>query len=163
MGHTALRSGSSQEKESSKGMRKFDKKLQFYAKVKDTVASLHAKKEIGKKKKLNRRQRKLKAYDLTSLNEFLPELKDPGQQCEEKNLKLKNKTRQKLVEKEGKQLKAVLSNPVFQLDPLAAIHQHLERTQPICPVEKSKKKLSKTGRKKGKKLKTFSAAQDMDV
>ncbi|PIA51123.1 hypothetical protein AQUCO_01100155v1 [Aquilegia coerulea] len=98
------------------------------------------------KKNLNRRQKKLKAYDLTSLNELLPELKDPGQR-----------------EKEGKQLKAVLSNPVFQLDPLAAIHQHLERTQPICPIEKSKKKLSKTGKNKRKKQKATSAAQAMDL
>ncbi|KAF9615500.1 hypothetical protein IFM89_023882 [Coptis chinensis] len=164
MGHTALKSSSSKEtEESSKSMRKFDKKVQFYTKVRDTVASLRAKTEIGKKKKLRNRQQKLKAYDLSSLNEVLPELKDPGQRHDLTNLKLNSKTRQKLVEKEGRQLKAVLSNPVFQLDPLAAIHQHLERTQPVFPAEKPKKKFSKTGKKKGKKLKASSSSQAMDM
>ncbi|KAE8718451.1 hypothetical protein F3Y22_tig00110013pilonHSYRG00244 [Hibiscus syriacus] len=42
--------------------------------------------------------------------------------------------------KEGKQLTAVLEHPAFQVNPLAAIHQHLQNTQPVLD-EKPKKKL----------------------
>ncbi|OVA15904.1 hypothetical protein BVC80_1821g67 [Macleaya cordata] len=162
MGLTGLRPSSSKDKESSKSNRKFDKKLEFYSKVRDTVASLGAKKAIGKKKKLRSRQKKLKAYDLSSLTEFLPELKNPRQPAPT-NLKLNCKSRQKLVEKESERLKTVLSHPAFQSDPLAAIHQHLESTQP-APVEKPKEKSKKCGKKKkGKKSKTSSGVQSMDI
>lgn len=65
--------------------------------------------------------------------------------------------------KEGKQLSTVLSHPAFQVDPLAAIHHHLQSTQPVSD-EKPKKKSSKTERKKKKKdkLKTSSGPQSMD-
>ncbi|KAL5702411.1 hypothetical protein ACHQM5_027633 [Ranunculus cassubicifolius] len=162
MGHSGVRSGSSEEKESSKSTRKFDKKVQFYSKVRDTVASLRAKKEIGKKK-LRSRQKKLKAYNLASLTELLPELESSGQPPEATNLKLNNKNRLKLVEKEGKQFEAVLSNPVFQSDPLAAILQHLEQTQPSPPVEQPKKKMNKNGSTKRKKLKASSSSHAMEL
>nr|DAD27679.1 TPA_asm: hypothetical protein HUJ06_029147 [Nelumbo nucifera] len=96
MGLSGLRSTSS-EGESSRKNSKFEKKLRFYAKVKDTITSLHAKKTISKKKRLRSRQKKLKAYDLSSLTEFLPELKEPRHPAPETNFKLNSKSRQKLV------------------------------------------------------------------
>ncbi|KAL5790569.1 hypothetical protein ACOSQ2_005457 [Xanthoceras sorbifolium] len=117
--------------ESTKSDNKFEKKLQFYAKVRDTVTSLTAKKAITKKKKVRSRHKKLKAYDLSSLTEFLPQLKGSRQPAPAPEFKLNCKSRQKLILKEGKQLSAVLNHPTFQEDPLAAIHQHLESTQPM--------------------------------
>ncbi|XP_057965571.1 uncharacterized protein LOC131156140 isoform X2 [Malania oleifera] len=142
---------------STKAERKFEKKLQFYAKVRDTVASLSAKKAISKKR-LRSRQKKLKAYNLSSLSESLPELKAPQQ------LKLNSKSRQKLVTKEANQLRTVLSHPAFLSDPLAAIHQHLKNTQPITKDE-TKKRSSKKGEKKSKKkrAKDASGLQSMAI
>ncbi|MFQ6630202.1 hypothetical protein Gotur_007174, partial [Gossypium turneri] len=203
---------------SSKADKKFDKKVQFYAKVRDTVASLTAKKDITKllekldierldkeyfriltrfvryrcmsvgatakcgfgvgfgwsnntkifanelvydqKKKLRSRQKKLKAYDLSALSEFLPELKAPRAN----DFKLNCKSRQQLILKEGKQLSAVLEHPAFQADPLAAIHQHLQNTQPVLDEKPKKKKNQNGGRKKkSKKLKALSRQQSMDI
>lgn len=70
--------------------------------------------------------------------------------------------------KEAKQLKTVLSNPTFQSDPLAAIHLHLQTTQPV--IEKKPEKRDKSGDKdkkkkkksKGKK-KSDSSAQAMEM
>ncbi|OMO74010.1 hypothetical protein CCACVL1_17015 [Corchorus capsularis] len=137
--------------------------VQFYAKVGDTVASLTAKKDITKKKKLRSRQRKLKAYDFAALSEFLPELQAPKQPTAA-DFKLNCKSRQKLILREGKQLSAVQSHPAFQADPLAAIHQHLQNTQPVSE-EKPKKKTSKNGgkKKKSKKSKGSSGPQSMDM
>ncbi|XVF01317.1 hypothetical protein REPUB_Repub04eG0077500 [Reevesia pubescens] len=148
---------------SSKSDRKFEKKLQFYAKVKDSVASLTAKKNITKKKKLRSRQKKLKAYDLSALSEFLPELKVSKQPTPAADFKLNCKSRQQLILKEGKQLSAVLKHPAFQADPLAAIHQHLQSTQPVLD-EKPKKKMNKNGgkKKKSKKSKASSGLHSMD-
>ncbi|GMJ12838.1 hypothetical protein HRI_004953000 [Hibiscus trionum] len=144
---------------SSKSDKKFDKKLQFYAKVRDTVASLTTKKDI-RKKKLQSRQKKLKAYDLSALSEFLPELKASNQPTPANDFKLSCKSRLK----EGKQLNAVLEHPAFQADPLAAIHQHLQNTQPVAD-EKPKKKANKNGgkKKKNKKSKASSGSQSMDI
>ena len=66
--------------------------------------------------------------------------------------------------KEGKQLSAVLKHPAFQADPLAAIHQHLQSTQPVLD-EKPKKKTTKNGgkKKKNKKSKASSGPQSMDI
>lgn len=65
--------------------------------------------------------------------------------------------------KEGKQLSTVLNHPAFQVDPLAAINQHLESTQRVSD-EKPKKKMNKNGSKKRKgKSKTSDRAQSMDV
>ena len=63
--------------------------------------------------------------------------------------------------KEGKQLSTVLNHPAFQLDPLAAIHQHLQSTQPV--IEKPKKKKNKYGgrKKKAKKSKASDGPQSM--
>ncbi|KAJ0010693.1 hypothetical protein Pint_33870 [Pistacia integerrima] len=105
-----------------------------------TTSSLLKKYFISKqKKKLRSRQKKLKAYDLSSLSEFLPELKSPQQPSAATDFKLNCKSRKKLILKEGKQLGTVLNHPAFQVDPLAAIHQHLESTAPISD-EKPKKK-----------------------
>ena len=64
--------------------------------------------------------------------------------------------------KEGKQLSTVLNYPAFQLDPLAAIHQHLQSTQPVLD-EKPKKKKNKNGgrKKKAKKSKASDGPQSM--
>ncbi|XVF45077.1 hypothetical protein PTKIN_Ptkin02bG0176700 [Pterospermum kingtungense] len=155
---------SSRPDSSSKAEKKFEKKLQFYAKVRDTVASLTAKKDITKKKKLRRRQKKLKAYDLSSLSEFLPELKASKQPAAAADFKLNCKSRQQLILREGKQLDAVVKHPAFQADPLAAIHQHLQSTQPVSD-EKPKKKTTKNGRKKkkSKNSNTSSRPQSMDI
>ncbi|OMO63287.1 hypothetical protein COLO4_32605 [Corchorus olitorius] len=153
---------------SSKSDKRRDEKerrvLQFYGKVGDTVASLTAKKDITKKKKLRSRQRKLKAYDLAALTEFLPELQAPKQPTPAADFKLNCKSRKKLILREGKQLSAVQNHPAFQADPLAAIHQHLQNTQPVSE-EKPKKKTSKNGgkKKKSKKLKGSSGPQSMDM
>ncbi|MBA0712005.1 hypothetical protein Golax_011131 [Gossypium laxum] len=66
--------------------------------------------------------------------------------------------------KEGKQLSAVLEHPAFQADPLAAIHQHLQNTQPVLDEKPKKKKNQNGGRKKkSKKLKALSRQQSMDI
>ncbi|XWS68075.1 hypothetical protein CRYUN_Cryun04dG0059000 [Craigia yunnanensis] len=155
---------SSRPDSSSKADKKFDKKLQFYAKVRDTVSSLTAKKDITKKKKLRSRQKKLKVYDLSALSELLPELKAPKQPTPATDFKLNCKSRQQLILKEGKQLSAVLKHPAFQADPLAAIHQHLQSTQPVLD-EKPKKKTTKNGgkKKKSKKSKSSFGPQSMDI
>ncbi|KAG8645589.1 ribosome biogenesis protein slx9 [Manihot esculenta] len=156
--------GKSRQDSVTKADRKFEKKLQFYSKVRDTVASLTAQKSITKKKKLRSRQKKLKAYDLSTLTEFLPELDSQKQQSTPAaEFKLNCKTRQKLILKEGKQLNTVLNHPVFQSDPLEAIHQHLQSTQPVMD-EKPKKKVTKNGGKKvkGKKAKVSNQCQSMD-
>lgn len=152
---------------------------------------------IIQKKKLRSRQKKLKAYDLSTLTEFLPELDSQKQQSTPAaEFKLNCKTRQKLMYafqvheflsfddsfaflqinclyltkwlvlirlKEGKQLNTVLNHPVFQSDPLEAIHQHLQSTQPVMD-EKPKKKVTKNGGKKvkGKKAKVSNQCQSMD-
>ncbi|KAK4583849.1 hypothetical protein RGQ29_021819 [Quercus rubra] len=133
----------------SKADLKFEKKHQFYTKVRDTVAALSAQKATEKKKKLRSRQKKLKPYDLSSLSEFLPELKTLWQPSPAAQFKLNCKSMQKLILKEGKQLSTVLNHPAFQLDSLAAILQHLHSTQPVTD-EKPKKKKNKNGRKKKK-------------
>ncbi|KAL4602963.1 hypothetical protein ACB092_10G091100, partial [Castanea dentata] len=104
--------------------------------VEDTVSVLSAQKAIGKKKKLRSRQKKLKVYDLSTLSEFLPDLKtlrQPTPPTDE--LKPNCKSMKKLILKEGKQLSIVLKHPTFQLDPLAAIHQHLQSTLLVLPVK----------------------------
>ncbi|CAN4122244.1 unnamed protein product [Withania somnifera] len=134
--------------------RKFEKKLEFYAKVRHTVASLATQKTISKKK-VRSRQKKLKAYDLSTLTEFLPELKG-SPKPKPAEFKLKSKTRKNLVLKEGNQLQAVINHPAFQSDPLGAIHQHLQSTQPAAE-EKPKRRENKNGSRKGKKKSKASA------
>ncbi|XP_065870997.1 uncharacterized protein [Euphorbia lathyris] len=154
--------GKSREDSSSKSDRKFEKKLQFYAKVKDKVAGLNAQKSI-KKNKLRSRQKKLKAYDLSSLTEFLPEITAPQQPTP---FKLNCKSRQKLLLKESKQLSTVLNHPAFQSDPLEAIHQHLQNTQPPADEKPKKKLKNKNGSKKRKMKKKPSASngpESMDL
>lgn len=138
----------------SRAERKFEKKLQFYSKVRDSVTALTSQKSISKKKNRSRRK-KLKAYDLSSLSEVLPELKS-SQQKAPVEVKLNSKTRHNLVLKESNQLKAVINHPAFQSDPLGAIYQHLQSTQPVAD-EKPSSKDSKTGKKKMKRKKSKSS------
>ncbi|XP_027367207.1 uncharacterized protein LOC113873333 isoform X2 [Abrus precatorius] len=154
MGKTSTRSN-------SKPDRKFEKKLQFYTKVKDAVSSLSAQKSIGKSKQ-QRRQNKLKTYNLSSLLESLPELKTSPKPGREDDFKLNCKSRQKLVLKEGNRLSAVLKDPNFRADPLSAIYQYLQNTQPIVE-EQPKKKVNKNGSKKKKKSKASTGQQSMEM
>jgi len=161
---TSFRTGPKKQELNSK--KKLDKKLSFYTKVKDTVTSLNAQKAISKKKNQRSRQKKLKAYDLSALAEFLPQTAGSQQQTE---VKLDSKSKQALVQRESAQLNVVLNNPQFQLDPLAAIHQHLVSTQPPSSVKddqsaKSGKK-SRKDKKRRKKLKknASSTSETMDI
>ncbi|XP_057494613.1 uncharacterized protein LOC130779814 [Actinidia eriantha] len=155
--------GKTRSEPSTRADLKFEKKLEFYAKVRDTVASLSAQKAISKKTKVRSRKKKLKAYDLSTLSEFLPDLKAPRQQTPTE-FKLNSKSRQNLVLKEANQLNTVLNHPAFQLDPLAAIHQHLQSTQPVAD-EKPERKNIKRGKNKAKKKKpkTLSVPRAMDL
>ncbi|GJT62463.1 hypothetical protein Tco_1005996 [Tanacetum coccineum] len=72
-GLTTMGKTSSRNDEKKHADRKFDKKLDFYSKVRETVA-LGAQKSIKKKTKLRSRQKKLKAYNLSTLAEFLPDI-----------------------------------------------------------------------------------------
>ncbi|OAY66349.1 hypothetical protein ACMD2_13215 [Ananas comosus] len=164
MGLTGLRRGV-ERKEARSSKHKLEEKLNFYAKVNDAVATLSAKKAISKKRRLRSRQRKLKSYDLSALKELLPDLDAPSQCSTAANLKLNCKSRQKIVQREGAQLRAVLKDPTFAIDPFSAIHQHLVRTQPPPPPgdrEKPSAK-SKNKRKKNKGKKTSSSTQSMDL
>ncbi|XP_059652937.1 uncharacterized protein LOC132300029 [Cornus florida] len=158
MGKTRSRSDGSTHAD-----RKFEKKLEFYTKVRDTVASLTTQKVISKKKKLRSRQKKLKAYDLSTLAEFLPELKAQHQPTTAAEFKLNCKSRQNLVVKEGNQLRTVLNHHEFQLDPLAALHRHLQSTQPVTD-EKPERRKNKNGKKtKRKKNKAQPGPQSMEI
>ncbi|XP_071930916.1 uncharacterized protein [Coffea arabica] len=145
------------EAKTTRAERKFEKKVQFYSKVRDTVASLTAQKAITKKTRS--RQKKLKAYDFSSLTEFLPELKTPQQRSPLPS-KLNSKTRLK----EGNQLKTVLNHPAFQSDPLGSIHQHLQNTQPLAD-KKPKPKYNKSESKKAKRKRSKASRgpQQMEV
>ncbi|KAI4379912.1 hypothetical protein MLD38_006150 [Melastoma candidum] len=130
----------------SKADMKFAKKLQFYAKVRDSVATLSSKKSNRKS-----RQKKSKAYDLSALSEFLPDigpLHSQERPATGKDFKLNSKSRGKLILKEADHLKAVLGHPAFQADPFGALHQHLESTQPILKDKGKVRKDDKEGKKK---------------
>lgn len=65
--------------------------------------------------------------------------------------------------KEAKQLSTVLTHPAFQSDPLAAIRQHLESTQPV-EDEKPKRKNKNGGKKKkDKKSKASTGHESMHM
>ncbi|XP_020210035.1 ribosome biogenesis protein SLX9 [Cajanus cajan] len=148
----------------SKSDSKFEKKVQFYSKVKDAVTSLSAQKSITKKKsKQQRRQnKKLKAYNLSSLLESLPEVNASQKPANEDKFKLNCKSRQKLVLKESDRFSAVLKDPNFQADPFSAIHQYLQNKQPVVE-EQPKKKVKKNGSKKKKKSKALIGSQSMEM
>lgn len=57
----------------------------------------------------------------------------------------------------------VLSHPVFQLDPLAAIHQHLQNTQPAPEIKPVKKSKDDAKKKRKKKTKKSSEPQSMEM
>ncbi|XP_011030407.1 PREDICTED: uncharacterized protein LOC105129864 isoform X2 [Populus euphratica] len=65
--------------------------------VRDAVADLNAQELITKKNKLRSRQKKLKACDLSSLTELLPELKPPRQSKPAAECKLNSKSRKKQI------------------------------------------------------------------
>ncbi|KAL2477292.1 hypothetical protein Fot_46306 [Forsythia ovata] len=140
---------------------KFDKKVQFYETIRSTVAQKSITKD--KKQRKRSRQKKLKAYDLSSLSDFLPELK-ASQESRPAEFKLNSKTRNNLVLRESNQLKTVINHPTFQSDPLGAIYQHLQNTQPARD-EKPKRKDRKAGSKKakGKKSKALPGTQSMEI
>lgn len=161
------RRSSSKIKDKSKcsNQRKLEKRLTFQAKVKDAVINLGAKKAINKKRRS--RQRKLRAYDLSALSEFLPDL-DVFQQpsTDATKLKLNCKSRQKLVQRESAQLKAVLTNPAFQMNPITAIQCHLERTQPpsVAIKDEGKRRPNRPGSVRRKaKAKKKGAESSMDI
>ncbi|KFK33386.1 hypothetical protein AALP_AA5G006300 [Arabis alpina] len=137
----------------SKADKKFEKKLQFYTKVKDTLTSLSVQKEIGKKKRKRSRQKKLKAYDLSNLSEFLPEFNASRKSAlPAVELKMNCKRRQQLTLTEGERLNKVLDHPAFQSDPIGSIFQHLQSEQPLV-AENPKKKTNTNGSKKRNKKK----------
>ena len=70
--------------------------------------------------------------------------------------------------RESARLKAVLDNPQFQLDPFAAIHQHLLGTQPPAAAKdsdagKQGKEDSKDKKRRRKKKGASSSSQAMDI
>ncbi|CAN6353269.1 unnamed protein product, partial [Urochloa humidicola] len=100
---------------------------------------------------------------LSALSEFLPEPAAPEQKAE---AKLNCKSRQTLVLREAAHLKAVLNNPQFQLDPFAAIHQHLLATQPPTAAKDNGAKHgkdSKDKKRRRKKKSASSSSQAMDI
>lgn len=52
--------------------------------------------------------------------------------------------------KESKRLEAVINDPEFESDPLAAIQKHLQSTQPLPEISQQKSS-SKTKKRKAKK------------
>ncbi|GAA0163084.1 hypothetical protein LIER_19041 [Lithospermum erythrorhizon] len=124
----------SKEDAETKAERKFEKKLQFYSKIKETIASLNVEKSIKKKKRRSR----LKAYDLSALADNLPDLKPP----KEAKFKLNSKTRQSLVLREANQFNAVIIHPAFQSNPMEAIYRHLLSTQPQDEIKRKNSKSS---------------------
>jgi hypothetical protein len=70
-------------------------------------------------------------------------------------------------QREAAQLNAVLTNPQFQLDPFAAIHQHLLSTQPPSARKESNSakqgKDPKDKKRKNKKKNASSASEAMDI
>ncbi|XLR45241.1 hypothetical protein S83_029901, partial [Arachis hypogaea] len=151
----------------SKSNRKLDKKVQFYSKVKDAVASLSAQKSITKKnsKQQRRQKKKLKAYDLSALSEFLPDPepkapRKPGPQ----DVKVNCKSRRKILLREVQQFSAVLNNPDFKTNPRSAMNEHLRSTLPVAEEQRPKKKVNKNGSKKKKKSKASSTGlMSMDM
>ncbi|KAH0448455.1 hypothetical protein IEQ34_022255 [Dendrobium chrysotoxum] len=145
---------------SKSSKRKIEKKLNFITKITEAVRSLGAKKAISKKKRLRSRQKKLKAYDLSVLSDFLPNesLQKPSRSTD---FKVNCKNRQKLVQKESELLRFVHSHPAFQADPISAIQQHLEQTQPQPPVETRGSNKSK--KEKRKRSKKSASVQNMEM
>uniref|UniRef100_A0A1D1XSX1 Putative ribosome biogenesis protein slx9-like n=1 Tax=Anthurium amnicola TaxID=1678845 RepID=A0A1D1XSX1_9ARAE len=139
---------------------KFEKKKLFYENVKSVVGSLAAKKTISKKKRTRSKQKQLKAYDLSSLTDVLPNVDAQSPQPDAAKRKLNCKSRKKLVERENNQLQAVLGHPAFQLDPVSAIQQHLERTQPPAVNQVKHRKDKKLTMKKQR---PSSGKQSMEI
>ncbi|KAF3338544.1 Ribosome biogenesis protein SLX9 [Carex littledalei] len=95
MGLTGVRSESKSKDSKSSFKRKVEKKLGFYNKVQDAIV-----KKETKTKKLRSRKKKMKAYNLSALAEFLPDLETLAKTKETgviKEEKINCKTRQSLV------------------------------------------------------------------
>ncbi|XP_049935535.1 uncharacterized protein LOC116261112 isoform X2 [Nymphaea colorata] len=138
----------------------------FISEIRDTFVSLSAAKAIVKKKRHRGHRRNQKAYDLSALAEFLPEVSSSRVPTPTTS-KLKCKSKQKLVEKEAKQLRAVLDHSAFQSDPVSAIQEHLKSTicvqadpQPIRPKDGTKRS---GDRKHQKKHSKFKKIQPMEI
>ncbi|KAL5136741.1 hypothetical protein HKD37_10G027241 [Glycine soja] len=120
-----------------------------------------------KKTKQQRWQKKLKAYNLSSLLESLPEVKASKKPGYENDSKLKCKSRQMLPLSlfirlsERDRISAVLDDPTFQADPLSATHEYVQNKQPVVE-EQPKKKVNKNGSKK-KKSKASTGLQSMEI
>ncbi|CAN6482393.1 unnamed protein product [Victoria cruziana] len=128
--------------------------------------SLSATKAIAKKKRRRGRGRDQKAYDLSALAEFLPDISSSRAPIPTTS-KLKCKSKQKLVEKEAQQLRAVLDHAAFQSDPVSAIHHHLKSTicvqadpQPVRPKDGAKRSGDRKHQKKHSKVKQI---QHMEI
>ncbi|CAL0300342.1 unnamed protein product [Lupinus luteus] len=149
----------------SKSNTKFEKKVQFYSKVKDAASTLSAQKSITKKSRQQRRQsKKLKAYNLSTLLDFLPEFEASQKPAPQDSIKLTCKSRKKILLEEGERLSKVHNHPDFQSDPISAIRQHLLRTQPVVEEQPKTKKPNKNGSKKKRaKSKASTGVQSMDV
>ncbi|CAL0320761.1 unnamed protein product [Lupinus luteus] len=148
-----------------KSDRKFDKKVQFYSKVKDSVSSLSAQKSITKKSRQQRRQtKKLKAYNLSNLLDSLPEFEASQKPAPQDSFKVTCKSRKKILLEEEERLSKVRNHPDFQSDPVSAIREHLLRTQPVAEEQPKIKKANKNGSKKKKnKSKASAGVQSMDM
>ncbi|OIW06979.1 hypothetical protein TanjilG_18367 [Lupinus angustifolius] len=150
----------------SKSDRKFDKKVQFYSKVKDSVSSLSAQKSIAKKKSRQQRRqsKKLKAYNLSHLLDSLPEFEASQKPASQDSFKVTCKSRKKILLEEEERQSKVRNHPDFQSDPVSAIRQHLLRTQPAAEEQPKIKKANKNGSKKKKnKSKASAGVQSMDM
>ncbi|KAL2622922.1 hypothetical protein R1flu_003127 [Riccia fluitans] len=152
-------------KEASK-VRKQDKQMRFVSKLQDNQ-KLSVKKTLGKKRKRTREKAAKALGSLSSLLESLPKQEEViASSVSFKRNQLTNKSHQKVVVKETKQLAAVLAHPEFQADPFAAIQQHLSNTlsipDPPAKNDDGKKSDSK-GKKKKKKTKKLGKRKELDL
>ncbi|XP_050147329.1 uncharacterized protein LOC126622598 [Malus sylvestris] len=120
---------------------------------KETLAS-STKKGFFKKKKFHIRRKKLNAYDISSLSEFLPDLKD--------SLELTPAAKFKLILKEGKRLSALVNHPAFQADPLGAIYQDIISTQPAVDEKPNERNKCRSKKRNQKKSEAPAGHQSMD-
>eukprot|EP00252_Welwitschia_mirabilis_P002316 TRINITY_DN12241_c0_g2_i1.p1 TRINITY_DN12241_c0_g2~~TRINITY_DN12241_c0_g2_i1.p1 ORF type:complete len:219 (+),score=50.25 TRINITY_DN12241_c0_g2_i1:106-762(+) len=137
--------------------RKHAKRMRLYARLQENVEALHAKKTISKKKHRRKKKPASALTDMSCLNEFLPTFTDKVSLPQPFAVGTKKyKTRHHILEKETKQIEAVLAHPEFRENPFSAIQRHLEvtlgphlRKEPQDEPEK-KKKTTKQSKKKGK-------------
>ncbi|KAB2602857.1 hypothetical protein D8674_003862 [Pyrus ussuriensis x Pyrus communis] len=117
---------------------------------KETLAS-SPKKGFFTTKKFHFRRKKLNAYDLFSLSEFLPELND--------SLEVTPAAKFKLILKEGKHLSALVNHPAFQAKLLGAIYRHIMSTQLVEDEEPNERNKCGSEKRNQKKYKAQSRKQ----